>query len=430
MSGWAGGVYDLGYHVVWCPKYRRAVLVGQVRDRLDTLIQQKCAEHGWPIVALEIEPDQVHNAALQERRDAYAHPSKTKVRYGDQSAQLKEIRAYDPDLARWSFSSQQATLRRLNLAFEAFFRRVKAGETPGYPRFKGAGWFDTVTWPVDNDGCRWDSQPEHPTRTFVRLQGVRHVRVHQHRPVRGRVKTLSVKRESARWYLILSCDDVPSKPLPPTGAVVGIDLGVASLVTDSNGEHYGNPRFLRRSADRLADAQRDLSRKRRGSKRRRMAVQRVAVLSRQVARQRVDLANKTVNEIVADHDLIVVEKLNIKGMVKRARPRPDPDSAGGFLPNGQAAKSGLNKSIHDAGWGVFLNVLRAKAESAGRLVVEVNPRHTSQRCPGCGHVAAENRLTQATFLCVRCGHAAHADVNAAVNILRAGLALQAATPSS
>ncbi len=371
----------------------------------------------------------LYNAALQERRDAYRHPSRTTVRYGDQSAQLKDIRAYDTDHARWSFSSQQATLRRLNLAFAAFFRRVKAGETPGYPRFQGAGHFDTVTWPVDGDGCRWDSQPEHPSQTFIRLQGVGHVKVHQHRPVLGTVKTLSVTRDGNRWYLALSCDDVPAVPLEPTGAVVGIDMGVASLATTADGRHVGNPRFLQRSADRLAAAQRDLSRKKRGSRRRRKAVARVARQHRAVARQRADLAHKTALELVRDHDLIAVEKLNIKGMVRRAQPKPDPDRPGQFLPNGQAAKSGLNKSIHDAGWGVFLDVLRAKAESAGRTVVEVNARHTSQRCAECGHVAKENRPTQATFLCVQCGHSAHAGENAAVNILRAGLALQVATAS-
>ncbi|MFB9473564.1 hypothetical protein [Nonomuraea salmonea] len=122
------------------------------------------------------------------------------VRYGDQSAELKHIRADDAGgQGRWSFSSQQATLRRLDKAFRAFFDRVKAGRTPGFPRFKGRGRFDSVEWPKDGDGCRWDSQPEHPTATYVRLQGIGHVRVHQHRPVRGRVKTISVKREGSRW---------------------------------------------------------------------------------------------------------------------------------------------------------------------------------------------------------------------------------------
>ncbi|WP_261556220.1 RNA-guided endonuclease InsQ/TnpB family protein [Frankia tisae] len=324
---------------------------------------------------------------------AVKRSSRTKVSYGDQSAQLKEIRAFDPDHARWSFSSQQATLRRLTLAFAAFFRRVRAGETPGYPRFKGAGWFDTVTWPVDGDGCRWDSQPEHPTTTFVRLQGIGHVRVHQHRPVAGGVRTISVKREGDRWYVVLSCDDVPVRPLEPAGAVVGVDMGVASLVTTAKGRHVGNPRFLERSAEKLADAQRDLARKKRGSTRLRRAAALVAAQHRAVARQRLDLANKTALELVRDHDLIAVEKLTIKGMVRRAKAKPD--RPGAFLANGQAAKSGLNRSIH-----------------------------TPQRCAACGHVAEENRPSQAVFACVTCGHTAHADENAAVNILRAGLVLQ------
>ncbi|ABW16576.1 transposase, IS605 OrfB family [Parafrankia sp. EAN1pec] len=367
----------------------------------------------------------LYNAALQERRDAWRHPSKTMIRYGDQSAQLKEIRACDPDQGRWSFSSQQATLRRLDKAMAAFFRRVRAGAAPGYPRFRGAGRFDTVEWPKDGDGCRWDSQPDHPTRTWVRLQGIGHVRVNQHRPVAGTVKTISLRREGRRWYVLLSCDDVPAEPAPATGAVVGADLGVASLVTLSDGRHVGNPRYLAAAAGRLARAQRELARKKRGSTRRRKAVAKVAALHGAVRRQRLDLAHKAALGLVREHDLIAVEALRVTNMTRRARPKPDPDQSGAFLPNGQAAKSGLNKSILDAGWGVFLAVLRAKAESAGRVVVEVNPANTSRTCAVCGHCHADNRRTQAAFTCVACGHAAHADVNAAVNILRVGLARQA-----
>jgi putative transposase len=112
------------------------------------------------------------------------------------------------------------------------------------------------------------------------------------------------------------------------------------------------------------------------------------------------------------------------------RPRPHPDERGGYQPNGAAAKTGLNKSIHDAGRGSFLRVLSAKAESAGRQVIAVNPRHTSQRCAECGHVAAENRVTQAEFRCLACDHRAHADINAAKNILRAGLARQESVQES
>jgi putative transposase len=128
--------------------------------------------------------------------------------------------------------------------------------------------------------------------------------------------------------------------------------------------------------------------------------------------------------LVREYDSIVHEKLQIANMTRR--PKPCPDGNGGYQPNGVAAKSGLNKSINDAGWGIFLRVLSAKAESAGRQVIAVDPRHTSQRCAHCGHTAAGNRVTQAQFRCLACGHQAHADVNAASNILRAGLVLQEA----
>lgn len=364
---------------------------------------------------------QLYNAALEERREAWRMRRKS-VTFYSQDAQLKEIRAADPEqYGRWSFTCERAAIRRLDRAFKAFFRRVKAGEKPGYPRFKGRGWWGSVEWP-EGDGAKWDSVA-HPTVTRVRLQGVGHVRVHQHRPVKGTVKTITAKREGKRWYVVLSCDDVPAEPMEPTGAAVGIDMGVASFLTASDGVHVPNPRHLAASADRLAAAQRKLSRKKRGSNRRRKAVARVAALHGKVRRQRLDHAHKTALALVRDHDVIAHEALQVANMTRRPRPRQAED--GTFLPNRAAAKSGLNRSINDAGWGVFLEILRAKAESAGRVVIEVNPAFTSQRCAECGHTAAGNRVSQAAFRCLSCGHEAHADVNAAVNILRAGLALQA-----
>ncbi|KJS56558.1 transposase [Streptomyces rubellomurinus subsp. indigoferus] len=363
----------------------------------------------------------LYNGALQERRDAYRHVSKTTVRYGDQSAQLKEIRAFDPERqGRWSFSSHQATLRRLDKAFAAFFRRVKSGEKPGYPRFRGAMWFDTVDFPGDGDGCRWNSTPHDPV-TRVRFQGVGHVKVNQHRPVVGKVKTVSVKREGKRWYVILTAEQAEPEPLPATGSVVGIDMGIANFLADSGGEFVPNPRHGRKAAAKLEAAQQALARCKRRSNRRRKAVRKVADLHRKVRRQRLDHAHKTALDLVRSHDLIAHEDLKIRNMVKAPAPKPDPDQPGTFLPNGAAAKAGLNRSISDAGWGVFLTILHAKAESAGREVIAVDPRNTSRTCPGCGHVAAENRPTQETFHCVSCGHCAHADTVGAINVLRAGL---------
>ncbi|MET8808320.1 transposase [Streptomyces sp. NPDC004546] len=293
----------------------------------------------------------LYNAALQERRDAYRHTGKTTIRYGRQSAQLKEIRAFDPERqGRWSFSSQQATLRRLDKAFAAFLRRIKAGHKPGYPRFRSGHRFDTVDFPKDGDGCRWDSTPHDPV-TRVRLQGIGHVKVHRHRPVISKVKTISVKREGRRWYVILTAEQTRTEPLAQTGSAVGIDMGIAHFLADSGGKFVPNPRHGARAVAKLQAAQQALSRCKRGSKRRRKAVETVARLHRKVRRRRLDHAHKTALGLVRKHDFIAHEDLKIRNMSKAPAPRPDSDRPGGFLPNGAGAKAGLNRSIADAGWG-------------------------------------------------------------------------------
>jgi putative transposase len=360
---------------------------------------------------------ELYNAALQERRDGCSHASKTRISYGDQSAQLTGIRAARPDQAVWSFSSQQATLRRLNKAFAGFFRRVKAGQTAGYPRFKGKARFDSVEWPKDGDGARWL-----PEQRRVYLQGIGQVKVELHRQVAGRVKTIQIKRQGRRWMLVLSCDDVPTNPLPVTGRQAGIDVGIVSFATTSGGEHVDNPRWAHAAAGRLAAAQRRLQRARRGGRNRAAKRETVAARHRKIANQRKDFHHKQARELASRYDLIVVEDLKIANMLRRAKPVADPANPGRYLPNGARAKSGLNRSISDAGWGQFVSILRAKAEEAGRAWIEVDPRHTSDRCEACGHVARANRVTQAEFACQRCGHTAPADEHAARNILRAGLA--------
>jgi putative transposase len=365
---------------------------------------------------------ELYNAALQERRDAWSH-NKTRVNYGDQSAQLTDIRDARPDQAVWSFSSQQATLRRLNRAFTRFFRRpkiAKPGVKAGYPRFKGTARFDSVEWPKDGDGARWL-----PETKRVYLQGVGQVKVHQHREVAGRVKTIQVKRAGRRWMLVLSCDDVPTNPAPATGRQAGVDVGIVSFLTTSDGEHIANPRWGRVAAERLAAAQQRLQRAKRRSGNRDRKRETVAARHRKIANQRKDFHHKQARVLVERYDLVVVEDLQIVNMLRQAKPVPDPDQPGAFLSNGARAKTGLNRSISDAGWGQFVSILRAKAEDAGRTWIEVDPRHTSDGCEKCGYAAAENRVTQADFECQRCLHRAQADAHAARNILRAGLALHA-----
>ncbi len=312
--------------------------------------------------------------------------------------------------------------RRASAPCSRIRRSSSAAAAPGYPRFRGVNWFDTVDFPRDGDGCRWDSTPHAPV-TRVRFQGVGHVKVNQHRPVVGKVKTVSVKREGRKWYVILTADQAEPEPLPATGSVIGIDMGIANFLADSGGDFVPNPRHGRKAAAKLEAAQRALSKfpRVRRTKNHQRAVQRVADLHRKVRRQRLDHTHKTALDLVREHDFIAHEDLKIRNMVKAPAPKPDPEQPGGFLPNGAAAKAGLNHSISDAGWGVFLTILHAKAESAGREVIAVDPRNTSRSCPECGHVSAENRPTQEKFHCQSCGHQAHADTVGALNVLRAGL---------
>ncbi len=204
---------------------------------------------------------------------------------------------------------------------------------------------------------------------------------------------------------------------------MGVDVGITSFLTTSNGHHEDNPRWARSAQGRLESAQQTLARKKPGSNNRRAARETLQARHRKVANRRRHFHYQSARKLVASYDLIVVEDLKIKNMVRRVEPRSDPNTPGGWLPNGQAAKSGLNRAIHDAGWAAFVGILNAKAEEAGRRVVDVDPRHTSDRCEACGHAARENRVSQAVFTCVACRRTAHADEHAARNILRAGLAL-------
>ncbi|MBV8305360.1 MAG: transposase, partial [Acidimicrobiia bacterium] len=354
------------------------------------------------------------NAALEERRGAWTWERRSVSRY-EQFRTLTGLRVVRPEVLAWGVTVCRGTLTRLDRAFAAFYRRCAAGETPGYPRFRSAHRWDSVQWD-DASGWRLDTEARR-----LRLCGIGSLKIRIHRAPEGAPKALTVRREGRRWWVTVRCVDVPAEPLPPNGRRVGIDLGVEVLVATSDGELVANDRHARRSAARLARAQQDLVTKQRRSQRRRLAVDRVAAAHRKVRAQRADTLHKLSRRLVNHYDLIVHEKLVVPNMVRRPAPRPAGD--GTYEPYGATAKSGLNRSIHDAGWGLLLAMIAYKAEGAGRTVIAVDPRNTSRRCAACGHVSVRNRRGT-VFECQACGHAAHADTNAAVNILRAGLALR------
>jgi len=340
----------------------------------------------------------LYNRALAERRDAYQQEQRA-VGYGEQSASLKAQRTANPYLAATNFSSCQATLRRLDRAFHAFFRRVKAGEKPGYPRFKGKDRFDTVEFSSHGDGCKLDGDR-------VYFQYVGSVKVRLHRPVAGTIKTLSFKREAGRWYLIASCDLGTAPAKRPVERTAGIDLGLKAFLTTSDGEHVQSPQCYRKAQAKLRRAQRHLSRCKDSSNRRRKARQRVARLHHHLANQRRDWQHKTALALVRTYDVIAHEDLNVKGL----------------------ARTRLAKSIHDAGWTQFLAILTSKAEGAGVAVVAVDARNTTQVCSGCRALpAVPLTLRDRVYHCASCHVSLDRDVNAAHNIKRLGCSRQAPT---
>jgi putative transposase len=361
---------------------------------------------------------ELYNAALEEHVGAWKWERRS-VTYVDQCRNLTGLSDLRPEVTASGVTLCRGTLKRLDRAFTAFYRRTKSGETPGFPRFKSARRFDSLQW---EDTSGWKVKVD--SRRLY-LLGIGDVKANYHRSLEGTPKAITVKREGTKWWLSVRCVDVPAMPLDPTGREVGVDLGVVNLVATSDGERIEGEHFGSRARDQLAQAQRKLSTKQRGSNRRRRQVEEVARLHRRVANQRGNAAHQLSRQLVNDYDLIVLEDLAITNMVRAPRAKPDPDAPGAYLPNGAASKAGLNHSIHDAGWGTLALLLSYKAESAGRIVVTVDPRYTSQTCAECGHVEAGNRVSQAVFRCLSCEHVAHADVNAARNILRAGRARQA-----
>ena len=227
--------------------------------------------------------------------------------------------------------------------------------------------------------------------------------------------TLTIKREGEYWYAVLTCE-VEREVLPVSYKDVGIDLGVTHLAALSNGEFIDHPRYFRRAEKKLAKAQQALARKKKGSHRRAKTVRRVAKQHRKIRNQRRDFQHKESRKLVNRYQIIVFEDVQTKNLTKA--PAPKQDEQGNYLPNGAAAKAGLNKSILDAGWATFTEMVKAKAASAGRTVVFVDPKYTSQICSGCGAIV-KKELSDRWHLC-ECGTELDRDTNSAKVILNLG----------
>ena len=354
---------------------------------------------------------ELYNAALQERRDAYRMVGKY-INYYDQANQLRDIKDIREEYRDIHSQVLQDVLRRADKAFQAFFARCKRGATPGFPRFKGRNQFDSFTYPQGGYSLTHDNR--------VCLSKIGSIKVKLHRELQGTIKTCTIKREGDCWYVVFACE-VEHESLEICDEAVGIDLGLLHFATLSDGSTIENPRYYRKAEKKLEHLQQALARKKRGSHRRKKAVKQVAKAHRKVANKRKDFLHKASHTLVNTYGLIVFEELQPANMSKRPKPRQD--EQGDYVPNGAAAKGGLNKSIVDAGWAMFQQFCTYKAANAGRDVLFVNPKYTSQICSGCGQVR-KKELSERWHSC-KCGTELDRDHNAAINILALGRSVQA-----
>jgi putative transposase len=282
---------------------------------------------------------------------------------------------------------------RVDLAFKAFFRRVKAGEKPGYPRFRGRERYSSFCFPQAPSGCKL-----HGDR--LTLSGIGTLQVRLHRPLEGEPKTVCIRRSSTgKWYVTFACEWEPEQ-LPKSPEHVGIDVGLRSFAALSTGEPpLENPRFFRQEAVALARAQRKLAKEPKGTPQRRKRRQVVARIHERTRRKRQDFAHQHSRRIINRFQVIAVEDLSVSRMVRHPR---------------------LAKSISDAAWAAFAAMLSYKAAWAGRSFIAVNPAYTSQDCSRCGH-RQKLSLSDRTYRCPCCGLELDRDHNAALNILAVGL---------
>ena len=329
----------------------------------------------------------VYNCALEQRIRVYNASGKT-ISFYEQSRQLTDARKELPEIKSVLRTIQIDALERLGEAFDAFFRRLRCGEKPGFPRFKGRDRYHTFSQKYEK------VRPCPINDDKLTVPGVGTCRVRLSRPVEGCCKQLRITRRADGWYALLVCEITKPTPLPETGETVGVDVGIKSFATLSTGEEIENPKHLKQAATQLAREQRGLSRKVKGSQNRKKARQKVALRHLRVQRSRKHFHHEEAVKLVKRFDRIAVEDLNIRGMVKNRH---------------------LAKSILDVAWGQFFAITKSKAENAGRTFERVNPRYTSQTCSNCGH-RQKMPLAIRIYECEKCGFVINRDHNAAINL--------------
>lgn len=331
----------------------------------------------------------LYNRLLAERIDAYKSQDKS-LSYVDQANTLPERKMHIPHLKQVHSQVLQDVVRRLDKAYQSFYGRVRRGEKPGFPRYKPKQRYHSFTFPQAGYSVQGAK---------LKLSMIGHVKLKLHRPLEGVMKTCTITMKNGEYYACFACE-VEVKPLPLTTTRVGMDLGLTHLAITSDGELIEAPKTLRKNELKLKRKQKAVSRKQKGSNRRRKLVQHLARMHEKVANQRRDHAHKISRKLVDRYGFLAFEDLNIKGLIKNHH---------------------VARSIADAGWGQLVQFIMYKAERAGRIVVQVDPRNTSRDCSMCDEPVPK-KLSERTHRCPHCGYEANRDVNAARNILKRALA--------
>lgn len=344
------------------------------------------------------------NLALEQRRMGLARPKDERVfpTAFDQINELTALRAELPWLADVPRNVCAQLLVELDRSWQRCFKRLARA-----PRWKRKGRDALAFTEPHPKVWRLDGS----TLRFPKLGGLCAV---VHRLLEGKPKTCTLIRDVDQWFAVIQCEVEVADPAPHPGPAVGIDRGVAVAFADSTGRIVENPRFLASQARRMARAQREAARKKRGSKNKAEALIRVAKLHRKVRRQRDYFLHVESGYYAKNHGVVVLEKLNVRGMTASARGAVDEPGVN------VAQKRGLNRSILDVGWSRFADLCRYKSAWSGGEVREVVAAYSSQTCSSCGHCCKESRPSQAVFSCVKCGHAENADVNASKVVLSRG----------
>ena len=335
----------------------------------------------------------VYNETLATRKNAYQQHGET-IGYFQTKRMLPDWKVRKPELKQVHSQNLQNVVMRVDLAFQAFFRRVKAGEEPGYPRFKGYGHYDSITFPQYGNSVMLNGR-------VLRLSKIGDVKVVLHRPIRGDIKTVTIQRSIGKWYACFSCE-VGMKPLPVSSEMAGVDLGLKTFAALSSGETIKRQRWMKQDARDIARLQRKKENLPKGSVERRKVIYALQHAYQRSNNRRNDFAHQESRKLVNRFGLVVFEELDIADM------------------QGNGNKV-VNRGIADVAWGRFVQYTLYKAENAGRACVLVNPRGTTQECSDCGQVVPKG-LRVRVHDCPHCGLRIDRDLNAALNILARGMA--------